>query len=84
VLRAALGGPHALEAADELARLGDAQGRAVLDAELAASEPARRRVALAYLAPLPGARGLLERALADVDAEVRLSAAASVLRRFYR
>jgi len=84
VLRAALDGPLELEAADELSRLGDAEGRAHLNSAFASADPWRRRVALELLAPLPGATGVLERALADLDPQVRLSAAESVLRRFYR
>jgi HEAT repeat protein len=83
VLLSALGTPYDLDAADELARLGDARGRAHLH-KIFDSDVARRNSALAMLAPLPGSTPLLERALADRDGQVRLTAAETVLRRFYR
>lgn len=84
LLRTALTSPRALDAADALARLGDAQGRAFLEAALASADVQPRRQALALLAPLPGAQPLIGRALSDRDATVRLLAAETLLRRAFR
>jgi HEAT repeat protein len=83
VLLSALGTTYDLDAADELARLGDARGRAHLQ-KVFDHDAQRRNTALSMLAPLPGSTPLLERALQDADGRVRLTAAETVLRRFYR
>ena len=76
--------PFALDAADELARLGNPLGRATLERALGSADAFERRRAVSLLAPLPGSLLLLEHALADIDPDVRLSAAESLLRRAYR
>jgi HEAT repeat protein len=81
VLLAALTTPLALDAADELARLGDPRGTSPLDAAARAADSATRRLAVALLAPLPGSEPALTHALADSDFEVRLTAAEALLRR---
>ena len=70
--------------ADELARLGNPLGRATLERALGSADAFERRRAVSLLAPLPGSLLLLEHALADIDPDVRLSAAESLLRRAYR
>ena len=80
----ALATPRRLDAADELARLGDARGLAELQASVRASDARERRVALSMLVPLPAGRDALVAALADGDAEIRLDAAGALLRRLLR
>jgi HEAT repeat protein len=81
----ALDGPRRLDAADELARLGDARGLAVLTTTASASADARaRRAAVTLLTPLPSARPALVAAMDDADGSVRLAAAGALLRRFFR
>ena len=84
VLVNALATPRRLDAADDLARLGDPRGLEVLEAAARASDAHERRVALALLAPLPAGRDSLIAALADADAGVRLDAAGALLRRLLR
>ncbi|HUS63241.1 MAG TPA: hypothetical protein VMZ28_01820 [Kofleriaceae bacterium] len=83
VLLAALHTPFALDAADELARLGDPRGRAHLDAALASDDVAVRRRALQLAAPLPASLPALAHALDDSDATIRLAAAETLLRRAF-
>ena len=83
-LVSALSTPRRLDAADELARLGDARGLAALQASARAADPIERRIALALLAPLPAARDALVAALGDADADIRLDAAGALLRRIFR
>jgi HEAT repeat protein len=73
-----------LDAATELARLGDARGVALLRHEARAPEPRRRARALSHLLPLPAGRDLLAPALDDSDGAIRLAAAAIVLQRAFR
>jgi HEAT repeat protein len=80
----ALSTPRRLDAADELARLGDARGVTELQASARAKDPVERRVALAMLAPLPAGRDALVAALTDADSEIRLDAAGALLRRLLR
>jgi hypothetical protein len=80
---AALATPLALDAADELARAGEAEGRQVLESAARHPDAAVRRRALARLALLSPATPLV-RALDDADASVRLSAAVAILRRALR
>jgi hypothetical protein len=83
-LVSALSTSRRLDAADELARLGDARGFAALEASARAADPSERRVALALLAPLPAGRDALVAALTDGDADIRLDAAGALLRRMFR
>jgi hypothetical protein len=83
VLTAALDTPLALDAADELQRLGDARGRDTLAAAARAPATATRRLAVALLAASAPA-SLLAAALCDADAVVRLTAARGLLRRALR
>ena len=80
----ALETPRRLDAADELARIDDARGLAVLAAAAHAPDARERRVAVALLGPLPDGRAALVAALGDADADVRLDAAGALLRRFLR
>jgi HEAT repeat protein len=73
-----------LDAATELARLGDARGLALLDADARSPDPRRRARALSRLLPLPAGRALFASALADSDGAIRLAAAAIVLGRALR
>ncbi len=84
VLRAALGTPFRLDAADELARLGDAEGRRLLAAAARAPDAATRHAALGLLSALSPEPPELAVALGDSDASVRLGAARSILRRALR
>jgi HEAT repeat protein len=84
VLSAALSTPRALDVADELARLGDPRGRAVLAEAARSSDGARRRAALVALASLSPEPAELAGALGDADARVRLTAARAILRRALR
>ncbi len=84
VFVAALDTPWGLDAADELARLGDERGRARLRAAAASADAAVRARAVALWAPLPGATPALAHALADRDARVRLTAAESLYRKTFR
>ena len=52
----ALATPRRLDAADELARLGDPRGLGILRAAARAKDAHERRIALAALAPLPDGR----------------------------
>jgi HEAT repeat protein len=83
-LRAALAGPRALDAAEELARAGDATGIARLRAAADSADAALRRDALARLSPLLSARARLIAALDDSDADIRVDAASALLRRILR
>ncbi len=83
-LAGALSTARRLDAADELARLGDARGLAVLQAAARSPDAGQRRAALAMLAPLPDSGDLLTAALADQDVEIRLDAAGALLRRLFR
>jgi HEAT repeat protein len=84
VFAAALDTPSGLDAADELARLGDERGRARLRAAVRAPDARVRAHALALYAPLPGSLPSLAHALADADAGVRLIAADAILRKSFR
>ena len=83
-LVSALSTPRRLDAADELARLGDARGITELRASVRAKDASERRQALAMLAPLPAGRDALVAALADADADIRLDAAGALLKRLLR
>ncbi|MGZ3429072.1 MAG: HEAT repeat domain-containing protein [Polyangia bacterium] len=83
-LVSALATPRRLDAADELARLGDARGVVELQASARSKDAAERRVALTMLAPLPAGHDALVAALGDTDAEIRLDAAGALLRRLLR
>lgn len=83
-LLSALSTPRRLDAADELARLGDARGLQALERAARASDPQLRRVAIALLAPLPDSRDTLVAALHDDDLDIRLDAAGALLRRQFR
>jgi HEAT repeat protein len=83
VLQSALRTPRRLEAADELARMGDADGRRALAEASHDADAATRRAAVAALGALSPAPEL-EGALADPDAGVRLAAARALLRRVLR
>lgn len=83
-LVSALSTPRRLDAADELARLGDPRGLGALQASARAADARERRIALAMLAPLPSARDTLVAALGDSDADIRLDAAGALLRRLFR
>jgi len=80
----ALSTPRRLDAADELARLGDARGVSALQASAHAPDAVERRIALAILAPLPAGHDTLVAALGDADAAIRLDAAGALLRRLLR
>jgi len=82
-LRGALDGPRAIEAAEELARRGDAPARALLRALVtrAGADVTARRAALSTVATWPDGELLLVAALADDEPLVRLPAAAALLRR---
>jgi HEAT repeat protein len=80
----ALATPRRLDAADELARLGDARGVAELKVAARAPDPRVRRVALALLGTLPAGHDALVAALHDPDPTVRLDAAGALLRRLLR
>jgi len=86
-LRAMAEGPRALDAAFELARRGDEQGRHTLydalDADATDADAIRRFKALRSLAPLPGNIPLLTHALRDPRPELRLFAAETLLRRAF-
>ncbi|HZS38079.1 MAG TPA: HEAT repeat domain-containing protein [Polyangia bacterium] len=84
VLVGALDTPYALDAADELARIGDPLGQNRLHAAAASPDAATRRAALALIAPLPGALPSLTHGLADADPLARLTCAESLLRRAFR
>ena len=83
-LVAALSTARRLDAADELARLGDARGLSALQASARAGDAGERRVALALLAPLAAGHDALVAALDDSDPEIRLDAAGALLRRLLR
>ena len=74
----ALATPRRLDAADELARLGDARGLARADRRRAPTDAHERRAALALLAPLPAGHDALVAALGDGDADIRLDAAGAL------
>ncbi|HXU72882.1 MAG TPA: HEAT repeat domain-containing protein [Polyangia bacterium] len=80
----ALGTARRLDAADELARLGDARGLTVLQTSARATDPQERRAAIMLLAPILEGRSTLETALGDADAEIRLDAAGALLRKMMR
>jgi HEAT repeat protein len=84
VLVSALSTSRRLDAADELARLGDRRGFEVLQAAARSSDVGERRAAVALLAPLPSAKPSLVAALDDSDGSVRLEAAGELLQRFFR
>lgn len=84
VLVAALATARRLDAADELARLGDARGLAALQAAARSADAVERRAAIALLAPLPAGEPALVAALDDGDTTVRLQAAGELLRRCFR
>jgi HEAT repeat protein len=84
ILVAALATPRRLDAADELARLGDARGVDALRASARAADTDERHLAILLLAPLPAGKGTLIAALSDRDAAVRLDAAGALLRRLFR
>jgi len=83
-LVSALSTSRRLDAADELARLGDTRGFAALQSSARSSDPIERRIALSLLAPLPDGRDALVAALDDRDADIRLDAAGALLRRMFR
>ena len=83
-LLSALSTSRRLDAADELARLGDTRGFAALQSSARSSDPIERRIALSLLAPLPDGRDALVAALDDRDADIRLDAAGALLRRMFR
>lgn len=83
-LVSALATPRRLDAADELARLGDARGLQALERAARAPDPQLRRAAIALLAPLPDSRDTLVAALHDDDLDIRLDAAGALLRRQLR
>jgi HEAT repeat protein len=70
-----------LDAADELARLGDARGVAFLSAAVRAPDPHTRQAALARFGLYPAGAGALVSALADPQLSVRLTAAEILLLR---
>jgi HEAT repeat protein len=80
----ALSTPRRLDAADELARLGDQRGFAALEAAARSTDARERRTALALLAPLPVGDDVLAGALRDHDVDIRLDAAGAILRRMFR
>jgi len=82
-LVSALDTPLSLDAADELARLGDARGRDRLESTALSGDPQARAHALSLLAPLPHSFATLTHALTDGDRSVRLTAAEALLRRAY-
>jgi HEAT repeat protein len=84
ILRAALATPREIDAADELARLGDDEGRRVLSNAARNNDPQLRRAAIASLGALSPEPPELASALRDVDFRVRLSAARALLRRSLR
>ena len=84
VFRAALATPFRLEAADELARLGDAEGRRAVAFATHDADATIRRSAVASLGALSPEAPELGEALADRDAAVRLTAARTLLRRALR
>ncbi|MDB4965347.1 MAG: hypothetical protein JWN44_1036, partial [Myxococcales bacterium] len=84
VLVAALGTPRRLDAADELARVGDARGLDALRTAARSSDRDERRLAVLLLAPLPAGHDTVIDALADADATVRLDAAGAILRHIFR
>jgi len=84
VLVSALETPRRLDAADELARLGDPRGLGVLQSAARSPDVRERRTALALLAPLSDGRAALVAALGDGDAGIRLDAAGALLRRLLR
>jgi HEAT repeat protein len=83
-LLSALSTPRRLDAADELARLGDARGLAALQTAARAHDAAERRAAVRLLSPLPAGHDALVAALGDGDADIRLDAAGALLRRLFR
>lgn len=84
ILRSALGTDHRLDAADELARLGDSEGRRTLVEAARANDAAIRRAAIASLGALSPEPPELSSALRDGDFRVRLTAARALLRRSLR
>ena len=84
VLVSALGTPRRLDAADELARLGDPRGVAALRAAAHSADADERRLGVLLLAPLPAGHDTLVAALGDGDARVRLDAAGALLRHLFR
>ena len=76
--------PRRLDAADELARLGDSRGLLCCRPPRTPPTPRERRAALALLAPLPLGYDSVVAALGDSDADVRLDAAGALLRRLFR
>jgi HEAT repeat protein len=72
------------DAAEALARLGDARGAEVLRAAIHSPHPAVRERALSRWARIAGSRTDVAGALADASAAVRLTAAGIVLRRSFR
>lgn len=75
---------HELDAATELARLGDPEGLAALRTLANAADAGLRSRALTRLLALPAGRDRLAAALDDSSASIRLAAAAVVLQRAYR
>jgi HEAT repeat protein len=73
-----------LDAAEELARLGDPRGVAPLEAAVHSKSPELRRRALPRYALTPSSRAGLVQALDDGDAGVRLTAAEILIRRAVR
>jgi HEAT repeat protein len=73
-----------LDAATELARLGDERGVALLRQEGRSPVASRRARALSRLLRLPAGRDLVTGALDDSDGTIRLTAAAIVLERAFR
>jgi HEAT repeat protein len=84
ILRSALGTDRKLDAADELARLGDGEGRRALAEAARANDPLMRRAAIASLGALSPEPPELASALRDGDFRVRLTAARALLRRALR
>lgn len=83
-LVSALSTSRRLDAADELARLGDVRGLRSLEAAARSGDVRQRRAAIALLSPLPDGHDSLVAALHDDDTEIRLDAAGALLRRLFR
>jgi HEAT repeat protein len=80
----ALSTPRRLDAAFDLARLGDTRGVVTLQTAAKTPNALLRRAAIALLSPLPVGQDTLVTALDDSDVCIRLDAAATVLRRLVR
>lgn len=72
-----------LDAAYDLAQLGDARGTERLLAAAQSSDAAERARAIALLAPLPSSLPTLQRALDDPDRAIALTAAGALLRKAF-